>query len=117
MIHLHSQSFESIEAAKRGEFADMQKNIAVESYCNRSNFLLQFRGMPIVSAAMTQSSFYFRKRRWTRSITLSGIRKVLYPRENRLSVLPHSITPGSFSNIRRIVLPLSPQDLEISLTE
>jgi hypothetical protein len=48
---------------------------------------------------------------------LSGIRRVLYPRVNRLSVVPHSITPGSFSKILRMVFPLSPQDFATSPTE
>jgi hypothetical protein len=34
MIHLRSQFFEPIDTKKRGEFADTQGNIVVESYCN-----------------------------------------------------------------------------------
>jgi hypothetical protein len=34
MIHLRSQFFEPIDTKKRGEFADTQGNILVESYCN-----------------------------------------------------------------------------------
>ena len=55
--------------------------------------------------------------RCTRNITVSGTRKVLYPRLNRDSELPQHRTPGSFSNMRLMVRSLKPQSFASSGTE
>ena len=55
--------------------------------------------------------------RCTRNITVSGMRSVVYPRLNRFSWLAQSKTPGSFSNILRMVFSLKFQRLASSATE
>lgn len=59
----------------------------------------------------------FLNRLCTRSTTLSGIRNVVYPRLNLVSVLSHLNTPGSLWKIRRMVRSLNPHTFASSRTQ